>query len=618
MDGGNYWSGAFQRRISRRRSLAATGGVALGASILSACGGNESAKQDASSLVSPPIDTSKQATRGGILKDRAYSDAPSLSLTGRGGLFLRTSVGKVYNTMLRFQFGVLEAPSDELEGSLVESWEWAPDGLQIVMKVRQGVKFHAKPPVNGRNLDIDDVVLTYDRFTRGNPYREEVSNVLNPQAPVLSFTASDARTIVIKLKEPIPAVLYYFANAGVFGLNVLPKEVDTNWDDRADMIGTGPFMLTNYTPSVGYTFKRNPDFWDKDEALVEQIEQPIVSEYSAALAQFKAGAIFSMGPKVGPQVKQEEILSVKADQPQILIYQDDMKRFSEAWPMIFGWLPEGQTPFLDERVRQALSMSWDRDLYLDTFHNVATFESEGLPVEKRWNSHVGASGRSEPYWLDPKGKDFGPNAKYFQHDPAEARKLLAAAGYPNGIQNVLANQVAGPELPSAKHAEVINGFASEIGITSKVNLLDYVKEYQEKYRFGKGQFEGWLFGSDASGAAGDVASALANSYWSKGQSIGFKGFSKTGRNDQSGDPQVDAQIEKARLERDNDKLRAIVFELQRYLAKTMYVIQPPGVAAGFTMAWPCVGNFRAFNHSSSDFDHYRIWVDQTKPPFKSA
>src|SRR5204863_25574 len=178
--------------------------------------------------------------------------------------------------------------------------------------------------------------------------------------------------------------------------------------------------------------------------------------------------------------------------------------------------------------------------------------------------------------------------KYFQHDLTEAKKLLAAAGYANGIKDVPASQVAGPELPSAKHAEVINGFIREIGITSKVNLIDYVKEYQGPYRNGKGQWEGWLFGTDLGGGAGDAISGLANNYWSKGGSAAYRGFSANGKNDQAGDPQLDALIEKARLERDPEKLRAVAGDIQRLLAKTMYIIQPPGAAAGFTMAWPCL------------------------------
>jgi len=64
------------------------------------------------------------------------------------------------------------------------------------------------------------------------------------------------------------------------------------------------------------------------------------------------------------------------------VYETDLMVNEES--LTFGVLPAGKSPFLDERVRQALSMSWDRDLWIDTFFNVPTFTAEGLPVESRF------------------------------------------------------------------------------------------------------------------------------------------------------------------------------------------------------------------------------------------
>jgi ABC-type transport system substrate-binding protein len=215
--------------------------------------------------------------------------------------------------------------------------------------------------------------------------------------------------------------------------------------------------------------------------------------------------------------------------------------------------------------------------------------------------------------LDPKGKDFGPNAKYFRHDVAEARKLLTAAGYPNGFHTT-SSYVTGPQLGGAPtRIAVIDGFFREAGIIGEVNSIDYLKEYIPNYRDGKGQYEGWsYFGSDASaGESADTVDALANHYWSKSGSGPYKGFSTSGKNDQSGDRQVDALIEKARLERDTEKRRALVFDLQRYLAKTMYGLLGPGIGSSFLVAWPCIGNFAVYQGARHN---HRLWVDTTKPP----
>ena len=135
-------------------------------------------------------------------------------------------------------------------------------------------------------------------------------------------------------------------------------------------------------------------------------------------------------------------------------------------------------------------MSIDRDLFIDTFYNVAKFEAEGLPVETRWHTGLRQSFRGD-CWLDPKGKDFGPNAKYFKHDVAEAKKLLAAAGYANGFEynSVYPEGTAyGADFP--KQLEVIEGMTSEAGIKPKATPIDYTTEYIPKYRDGHGQLDG--------------------------------------------------------------------------------------------------------------------------------
>jgi hypothetical protein len=104
---------------------------------------------------------------------------------------------------------------------------------------------------------------------------------------------------------------------------------------------------------------------------------------------------------------------------------------------------------------------------------------------------------------------------------------------------------------------------------------------------------------------------LANQYWSKAGSAAYVGMSVNGKNDQSGDPQVDALFEKGRLERDTEKRRAIVFDIQRHLAKPNYALRLPGMARAFLVAWPCVGNYQVYEGGRQN---YQLWVDETKAP----
>jgi ABC-type transport system substrate-binding protein len=303
---------------------------------------------------------------------------------------------------------------------------------------------------------------------------------------------------------------------------------------------------------------------------------------------------------------------VKREQPLINVYQDELTVPTEFSRIIsFGWLPEGKSPFLDPRVRQAFSRAINRDLWFDVVYNISRFEAEGLPVLTRHNTAL--SGALEGWWLDPKGKEFGSNGKHLTYDLGEATKLLAAAGYPNGL-DALSNYVTTSEFPVAKHAEIMDGFLNEAGIRGTVTPLDYTNDYIPRFRDGKGQYQGWAH-ITGSGGGDDPIGILSNQYWSKGGSSSFLGFTSGARNETAGDPKVDGLIESARVERDTDKRKALVHDLQRHLAEAMYAVPAPGVGTGFTVAWPCVANFRVFNGARLN---YGIWIDQTKPPFKTS
>ena len=609
----SIWSKVNEHRTRRRRLLSAAGGSVLGATLLAACGGGDSGSvndgESSSGLLVKPADTTKQAKRSGTFKNRNFASPASLDVLTPNNPITPFAYD-VYRMLVLFEPGYLKPSENKLSPSLAESWETSPDGLQITLKLRQGVKWHNKAPVNGRTLDMEDVLFSWARFADRGSQRVSLVNSVNPGAPVLSLTEVDPRTFVIKLKEPVAWVLGQFVMTGASGVVIVPKEADSALDLRGEMIGTGPWYLDKFQSDVSITLKRNPEYWDKDAALMETVEQPVIPEYATALAQLKAGNIYWFGTQ--PPLRGEDILPVKREQPLLSIYQDAFANRGST--QSFGWLPEGESPFLDERVRQAVSMAIDRDLFIDATFNVSQFKAEGLPMETRWSTAL--SPTFEGWWLDPKGKDFGPNAKYYQHNVAEAKKLMAAAGHADGFH--ITSHAPGKEYPpSQQSADIINGMVQDIGISVSVNQLDYLKEYIPNFRDGHGQYEGWAFISTAGGDpdGGDGVGEIASEYWSKAGSA-FRGFSVSGKNDQSGDPQVDAMIEKARIEQDIDKRKAIAADLQRYLAKTVYALQSPGGATGFTLAWPCIGNFNVWQGAGRG-RNYRWWVDETKPPFNT-
>jgi peptide/nickel transport system substrate-binding protein len=626
----NYWNQALSQRVTRRRGITTVGAGAMGAAFLAACGGSDSggsggsgssgAVKDASGLLTTPVDTIKEAKRGGTLKRNFNSDFPSLdpsaNNSGSSGLY-----ESVFARLIAFKPGILKpGQEDEIVPEVAESWEISPDKMTIVFKIRQGVKFHNIAPVNGREMDVQDIIFSWDRFARVGGQRSGVANSVNPNAPIMSVTATDARTVTVKVKEPIVYAL------GMFGarenINLVPKEgADANvLDLRNKMIGAGPYYLSDYTRSVGFTMKRNTEYFDKNVAFVDQIDGPIITEYAQQAAQFRngniMGSIYNSGGTMGFQIRQEEVLATKKDVPALNLYLGEINAIGNR--TIFGW----KTAALrDERVRQAFSMAYDRDLWIEVQNNFSKFEAAGLPIERKWYSAFPSMSPSYTGWnLDPRDeKNFGPNAKYYKHDIAEAKKLMAAAGFASGLE-LNSTYTRGTEygVNFHKEVEVRQGFGADIGIKYNNIPVDYQTEFIPKYRDSSGNYEGISYRSGPPATSSDPVAQILYWYHSKAGNS-FFGFDVGGKGDFSGDPKVDADLTKASQEFDTAKRQALITDLVKYLGQKQYAIQGVGGASNFDVSWPALQNFNAYRGNSASHQrtqHNYWWLDQTKAPFK--
>lgn len=599
--------------MSRRRALLASGGGLSGAALLVACGSSGDSgggSGDTSALLARPTDTTKQAKRGGILKRSAGADPATLDANALSAT-IAAYLEFVYARLFAFKPGYQEPSQDEIQADHAESWELSPDRLQITAKLRQGLRFHNLPPVNGRTIDTEDVVFSWKRFSTVGGNRASLVNSVNPNAPVLSVTATDARTIVIKLKEPLVYAQAVFAHRE--GLNILPKEADDQGaiDLRRVMLGSGPYQLAaaDYQPSIGLTFKRHVDYWDKTGSFIDQIDYPIVSEYATNVAQFRAGAIHTFA------VNQEEVLPLKRDVADLNLYQSGLG--IDSGRMFFGWQ---QPEVRDERVRQAMSLAIDRDGWIEAKYNGSRFESEGLDVERRYNTALQATETTTGWWLDPHDKNFGPNSKYFSRNVAEAKKLLAAAGFPNGVE-IQSNHITTSQLGITfpKDIEIWEGMMAEAGFRFKKNIIDYSGEYL-KIRDTNGDFAGIGYKTGPPAPTNDPINRLQYEFSTKG-GPGFHGFDAAGKGDKSGDPTVESLIAKGVAEFDTEKRRAIVFDLQRHLASKWYAFRWPGGSSQFAVVWPVIRNFRVWQEgtaSASLVAHKTWWLDETQAPIKKA
>jgi ABC-type transport system substrate-binding protein len=337
------------------------------------------------------------------------------------------------------------------------------------------------------------------------------------------------------------------------------------------------------------------------------VEYPIITENAAALAQFRAGNIHNL------TVNQNDVLQTKKDVPALSMYEQDFT--VETRRTVFGW---ENTALRDKRVRQALSMTVARDDWIAAQFNTDTFRSQGLNIETRWNTAITADEKNSGWWLDPNGKDFGPNAKYFKKDNAEAKKLLAAAGFPDGLE-LTSNHFTTTEngIDYVKFIDLFESMAQEAGFRFKKNIFPYT-DYLRQYRDSQGRYNGLAFKLGPGSPSDDPVSQLTYEF-SKEGGVGFHGFDAAGKGDYSGDPYVEDQLARGRAEFDTEARRKLVLDLQRYLAEQVYTLRWPGGATGFDLVWPAVRNYRVWRARPSLTNVVALttwWIDETQPRFQ--
>jgi peptide/nickel transport system substrate-binding protein len=454
------------------------------------------------------------------------------------------------------------------------------------------------------------VVFSWNKYSRVSPLRADFAySEANPSAPVESVSAPDNRTVVFKLHHPDASIVQLFATSVLFYL--MPRESDGGFDPKGEVRGYGPWLLEEYRPSSLFNWKRADNYYIKGRPFVDRIELPIVPEYATRLSQFKAGNVWS------PVHRQEDIIPSKKENMALNLLQGlDFPK--TPWFISFGY--EGDSPFKDERMRQALSLLIDRETITDVTADRETFRAEGIERPVRYMTVVGAGW--DGYWIDPQDeKEFGPNSKFFKFDVAEAKKLMAAAGFSNGVDTTFYyNQGQQSGTQYLQVAEILNGMFNDGGLRTKADPKEYQNDWLPNYYYGYAQgnkgFNGvkWM----AERTYPTVASQLFATLHKDGPR--FVGMTPSGSNGQQGDPKVNADVDKIRNEFDLEKQQSLVKDLIRYMSGKAYYIPNafPVGTPGFSLYWPCVGNlgvYTGFAGSNTTGElSINLWIDNTKPP----
>jgi len=387
-----YWDGVLARRISRRRALAASGATAAAAAFLTACGGDDSDDEDgpAGAVAGDPA-TPKV---GGELIWQSTGDPQAgLELIKVVSLGVYNMAGLTHDGLMDFAYGQPGHPGTgiEVEPSLAQALpEISPDKLTLTFKLRPS-RFH-----NGRPLTSEDVKWTYDTLAQApeSAYKLHLSWLESTQAP-------DASTFVVKTRFPNADVLqglaFYYIGA------ILAREHHESGAAEKTLMGSGPFKFVDYSPPGVSRYARNPDYATQPgKPYFEKVTRLGTSDEAKKQAEVLAGQVqFSSYSFRGPQ--RDEI---KKQRQELQVFQYQSPGSGSVY------LRNDLPPYNDKRVRQALSIGYDRKLLSNLY------DGEGKPDQ--------ALSRGGEAW-EFRGPEQLPRADLYQLNVSEAKKLLSAA-----------------------------------------------------------------------------------------------------------------------------------------------------------------------------------------------
>jgi peptide/nickel transport system substrate-binding protein len=225
----------------------------------------------AGASMAPAVARAQTPKRGGTLAIRTW-DPPHFDPFQTISYKTHIALSFTHSRLLRHKAGPSVAPGTfPVEGDLAESWTQSPDQKTYEFKLRRGVKWHNKPPVNGRELTADDVVFSVNHFltVKGN------ANAYMLKA-VDKVEATDKYTVKFTLKEPFVWFLDMISNP--HAVAIVAKEVVEKYGDLKkpeSVIGTGPWMLDSYRPNVGLSYVRNPNYFVQGLPYIDRIEATV-------------------------------------------------------------------------------------------------------------------------------------------------------------------------------------------------------------------------------------------------------------------------------------------------------------------------------------------------------
>ena len=392
---------------------------------------------------------------------------------------------------------------------LADRWE-IPDPKTYIFHLHPGVKF-----CDGRPLTSRDVKWSFDSLLQGKVH----STKGGAYRLVEKVDAPDEGTIIFHLKEPWAALLWNLA--GGEGMGIVPygsgDEISRN------PIGSGPFRYVRAEQDKEVVIERNDNYWGQ-KAKLERVRFTVVPDATTRALEIRKGSADLESSALTPDME----LTLQHE-PALRIMRGPGTRLAY---MAFNL----RDPILkDVRVRQAIAYALDRKPL----------------IQYLWRDSV----RLAASVLPPESWAYDPDVQQYLHDPEKARQLLEAAGHPavNGVRFHLTMKTSTEESSRAM-AAVFQQQLREVGIALDIRSFEPATFLSDVMH---GEFQvyslRWLGGNEdpdifeyAFHSARIIPNGANRQYYSN--------------------PRVDALIDKARAEVDQNARKRDYAELQKILA----------------------------------------------------
>ena len=489
--------------------------------------------------------------RGGVFKIRHHVQPVHFDPQQTIAFPTMMALSYCMSRLVRVKAGPSVVPGTQpVEGDLAESWQRTNDTTYI-FKLRKGVRWHNKPPVNGRELTAEDVKYTYERFLsiKGNGNRYLLEAVEKIEAP-------DKYTVKFSLKEPNAWFIDQLASTATW---IIAKEsIEKHGDMKKPeaVIGTGPWMLERYDPGTKLLYARHPNYFVSGQPYADGVDVTIEQDPAAAFANFIVSGGYDLAPEYGFVVRRIDLDLAKSKIPGLQ---------SKDYTVMFGgitWMKLDQDPFKDVRVRRAVGMSsnWREVLETNAWSQGHGSPNPAIPAAlKEWSIPIGQ--------LPQEGR------MLYEHDTAGAKKMLAEAGLPRGFKTPVETTPGyGPDYMDAVQVWLKN--MKNAGIETDLKLKEY-GAFISTTIFGK--FEKLAVG--LRGGQSDIDSYLR--IYVPGEPLNAGGVN---------DPKLTEMIALSKRTHDLAKRKEIIFDIQRYVSQQVYYLFDASVSC--VSAWkPYVKNY---------------------------